>query len=322
MLICQIQRSHYIVRRFCSSSFDAVVDQFSRLRDRESSHPIGTGNSIGEQPSKSFRPDTARNSAMPFADVPSSTDIPNVTEIEAEVTSVINSLLEAQNVWTAGKNPSDFSLDDPRLTPAQQFYLENKELLLKRMSDYSVTKAMNEYERVTKDIEDEWAFYRDPVVRPDRGKLWPIDDNQESQQEPTDEEFDNLNLDTVRDHILDLLRREHVEHILALDLQAAGRRDIGEYAIVGTVRSYTHGDRVGRLACRIINKLNLENMKSFSNSTPGQEWIVVRLGSVVLHLMTAADRDRYSLEDLYAVHTTETEQHETIEPNSTDRLDS
>jgi ribosomal silencing factor RsfS len=55
------------------------------------------------------------------------------------------------------------------------------------------------------------------------------------------------------------------------------------------------------LARRKINKLNLEHVKCFvNNGIPGQEWVVTRLGSVVLHLMTSADREKYRLEDIYS----------------------
>jgi ribosomal silencing factor RsfS len=304
------------------------LEQFGRLKDVRSVHPVEMPRTKFPDPVPSRAPNSVSSDAS-HEEFAGKDEPPNPVVIETEVTEAINSLLDAQNVWAANQDPSSYSLSDKTLTPAQRFYLENKELLLKRMSDYSVTKAMNEYDRATKDIEDEWAFYRDPVVRPSRGKLWSVhvhDSENAAEEEVLEnpDEYEASAFPSIQ-RIIDLLQREHVEQILALDLEAARRRDIGEYAIIGTVRSYAHGDRVGRLACRTVNKLNLENLKSFSNSTPGQEWIVVRLGSVVLHLMTTADRDKYCLEDLYAVHGGDLDEEDRSIPiegeaNSTDRL--
>lgn len=223
--------------------------------------------------------------------------------IVKDVSLAINSLLEAQQVWTNGRNPHEATLADEDLTPAQRFYLENRELLLRRATEYSVTKANNDFERATQDMQDEWAFYKDPVVRPRKGHLWDPDILSESG--PESEFSEDPTVEFVHgqfpqmDEIIHLLQQEKVADISAIDLDLCSRRDIGEWAIVGTVQSAAHGDRVGNLARRKINALDLDNIKCFINAIPGQEWVVVRLGPVVVHLMTESDRQQYRLEDIY-----------------------
>ena len=305
----------WVIRRvdrrwFSNNRFSAVLDQLSKLKNKDGSQPF--------DPDQHFE-DTAKTTQSHSPSLNSyttrhedaildhSVDPPDANLLKSEVVEAINSLLEAQDVWSNSKSPESCSLDDETLTPAQRFYLENKELLINRMSEYSVSTAQNDWERATKDIQDDWRFYRDPVVRPDRGKLWPKNplmgdsDGHEEERDSTEAGFTaDGRLPSIAE-LVEFLEREDVEDLVAVDLEHAGRRDIGEYALIGTVKSYAHGDRVGKVACRMVNKLRIENIKTFSNATPGQEWIVVRLGSFVVHLMTSADRDRYSLEDLYAV---------------------
>jgi len=226
-------------------------------------------------------------------------------QLTGEVCIAINSMLESQDIW---KNGRDDSADPETLTPAQRFYLENKELLLKRASAYSIDKARTDFEKATRDIEDEWAFYRDPVVRPSRGYLWPVDAGScgSHAENPEDDESrsESLSFEPGEfpsiENIVALLESENVTNVTPIDLELCERRDIGEWAVVGTVQSAAHGSRVGNLARRKINELGLEHIKCFMNTAiPGQEWVVTRLGHVVLHLMTQTDRDKYKLEDMY-----------------------
>lgn len=267
-------------RCFCGSTFEGVLSQLSRPPVASLVEPVS---------------EIARSNGT------SSRQDPVLGE---HVSDAINRLLDAQNVWTGDVQPGTASLDDARLTPAQRFYLENKELLLKRATEYSVARASSELERATRDIEDEWAFYRDPVVRPPRRFLWPVSETDESSEsssgseqfEFTKEEFPRI------EEFVELLSREKVEDVLSVDLNLCGRRDIGEWAVIGTVKSCLHAERVGNLVRRAINRLGLGNIKTFINSVvQGQEWIVVRAGPVVVHLMTREDRDKYALEELYAV---------------------
>lgn len=227
-------------------------------------------------------------------------DPPNASEIKMKISETIDELLVAQNIWDPDLDLSKASLQDESLTPAQRFYLENRESLKKRAGDYSAGKAFIEWENMARDVEDDWRFYRDPVVRPERGKLWPISPDQEEEEDSNPSgRFSESSSSPSIEEIVNLLRSQHVEDICPIDLELARRRDIGEYALIGTVRSQAHGDRVARVARKAVQSLNLENIAFFSNAVPGQDWVVVRLGSVIIHLMTVSDRERYHLEQLY-----------------------
>ena len=66
--------------------------------------------------------------------------------------------------------------DEPEseLTPAQVFYLENRERLVSRAQDYYLEKhrELQMQQDEPPDVEDEWRYYHDPVVRPPKGHLW------------------------------------------------------------------------------------------------------------------------------------------------------
>ena len=221
------------------------------------------------------------------------------SNIQEDVPVAIQSLLDAQNIWEPNRDLASVSLNDETLTPAQRFYLENKQLLLKRAIDYSRQKAENEFDRATQEIEDEWAFYRDPIVRPPRGHLWSVDSEDMNDDQSPVRDFEEGRFPEV-DEIVHMLQDEKVNDLKTIDLDLCNRRDIGEWAIIGTVQSAAHGTRVGNLARRAINKLGLEHVRCFLNSIPGQEWVVVRLGPVIVHLMTPQDRSKYNLEEMYA----------------------
>ena len=289
------------MRKASSSTFQAVLRQLSK-DEVSSSPPPSYQISVekGSMDQRSVIREIVNEDSSAQED--SSVCPPDACEIRRDISDTIGTLLDAQSIWDPERDPTKASLQDESLTPAQRFYLENRELLIKRAAEYSATKAAREWETISKDVEDDWRFYRDPVVRPEKGKLWPI-----SPDEGTDDTssassgFAGSTTFPSIEEIVNMLRSEHVEDICPIDLELAGRRDIGEYALIGTVRSHAHGDRVARIARKAVQSLNLENIACFSNAAPGQEWIVVRLGPVVVHLMTGADRERYHLEDLYFI---------------------
>jgi len=222
-------------------------------------------------------------------------------ELELRVSETIHELLETQNVW---KGEARKEKEDENLTPAQRFYLENKELLVKRATEYSVSRAESDFEKATKEIEDEWAFYRDPVLRPPRAHLWPISEvDERSSSSESHDAFDSSPNEFPKvEEFVEFLSNQKVDDIVSVDLGLCGRRDIGEWAIIGTVKSSVQAERVANLLRRSVNKLELENIKIFINAAAhDQEWIVVRVGSVVIHLMTREDRSKYALEDLYVI---------------------
>lgn len=270
-------------RWFSTDSFSGVLSQL------EKHHSMKTLIQRVEAPQQLYSP-VSETVAIP----------PNRAEVEENVSMTINALLEAQSVWQ-GMDPATSSLHDERLTPAQRFYLENKELLVRRATEYSLARASSEFEKATQEIEDDWAFYRDPIVRPRRGHLWPVSDQETSESSgDKNNEFEYDGVFPRIEEFSEFLAREQVVDILTVDLGLCGRRDIGEWAVIGTVKSFQQAERVGSLVRRAVNKLSLANIKTFINALHGQEWVVVRVGPVVVHLMTAEDRARYALEQLYS----------------------
>jgi ribosomal silencing factor RsfS len=275
----------FLKRWFSTDSFSGVLSQLEKHSMKGLIQPV-------EAPPQLYSP-VGETVAIP----------PNRAEVEENVSRTINALLEAQSVWQ-GMDPTGSSLHDERLTPAQRFYLENKELLVRRATEYSLARASSEFEKATQEIEDDWAFYRDPIVRPRRGHLWPVSDTDEQETSESsgnkNNEFENDGVFPRIEEFTEFLLREQVLDILTVDLNLCGRRDIGEWAVIGTVKSFLQAERVGNLVRRAVNKLGLANIKTFINALHGQEWIVVRAGPVVVHLMTAEDRAKYALEQLYA----------------------
>lgn len=271
---------------FSTDSFSGVLSQLEKNSMTSLLQPV-------EAPQQWYSPPVSEKVATP----------PNRDEVEVNVSSTINALLEAQSVWR-GMDPTTTSLHDEHLTPAQRFYLENKELLVRRATEYSMARASSEFEKATQEIEDEWKFYRDPIVRPLRGHLWPVsatdNDLETSESSEDNDEFENNGVFPRIEKFEELLAREQVGDILTVDLGLCGRRDIGEWAVIGTVKSFLQAERVGNVVRRAVHKLGLANIKTFINALHGQEWIVVRVGPVVVHLMTAEDRAKYALEQLYS----------------------
>jgi ribosomal silencing factor RsfS len=219
--------------------------------------------------------------------------------ISQDVSKSIMEGLEGQDIWKNRACPALESISDESLTPAQRFYVENRDLLLKRAVAYSVDQARTDFEKATEEIEDEWKFYRDPVVRPEKGSLWSASGDPLHSEFAEEVKFEKGRFPSI-DEICHFLSLEKIQAILPVDLELCGRRDIGEWAIIGTAQSSTHARRVGNRLRSMINELDLLQIKCFINAgIPGQEWVVTRLGSVVLHLMTSADRQNYKLEDIY-----------------------
>ena len=71
-------------------------------------------------------------------------------------------------------NAHSASQEESELTPAQVFYMENRERLVSRAQDYYLEKhrELQMQQEEPADVEDEWRYYHDPVVRPPKGHLW------------------------------------------------------------------------------------------------------------------------------------------------------
>ncbi|KAF4677530.1 hypothetical protein FOL47_000918 [Perkinsus chesapeaki] len=198
-------------------------------------------------------------------------------------------------------NPEQYSDDEEeQLTPAQRFYLENKERLLERATSYYMDKAKQEEEEDPDGIVDSWRFYRDPVVRPPKGHMWNYKDS--GRDSLPEEEYEPIQLTEGEmptiEQITRLLQDEQALDITVVDLDLVGRRDVGMWAIIATVQSGGHGRRLGSLCTRTIEELKIPGVMTSMNGRKADDWVIARVGEVVIHLMTKTRRERMNLEAL------------------------
>ncbi|PFH33819.1 hypothetical protein BESB_080350 [Besnoitia besnoiti] len=213
--------------------------------------------------------------------------------------------------------------EEEELTPAQRFYRDNRELLLKRAQAYYHEKQQKlarqpseplsqEHETnvfeddETEAVDDEWAFFREPVVRPPKDHLWGVAWQQPAESPATGQrraktvELERGRMPTVEEFVT-ILQQEHMEDIRVVDLDACGRRDVARFAIVGTGRTPEHCRRVGRLLSRLIVELQVPFLSraAYCHSSRDDDWVIARCAHIHLHLMTRTVRSQYRLEDLW-----------------------
>ncbi|KAF4689609.1 hypothetical protein FOZ62_000835 [Perkinsus olseni] len=197
-------------------------------------------------------------------------------------------------------DPEPSSDEEEELTPAQRFYLENKERLLERATSYYMDKAKQEEEEDPDGVVDSWRFYRDPVVRPPKGHMWNYKDSgreslPEGEYEPI--QFTEGEMPTI-EQITRLLQDEQALDITVVDLDLVGRRDVGMWAIIATVQSGGHGRRLGSLCTRTVDELKIPGVTTSMNGRKADDWVIARLGAIVIHLMTKTRRETMNLEAL------------------------
>ncbi|CEM35940.1 unnamed protein product [Vitrella brassicaformis CCMP3155] len=183
--------------------------------------------------------------------------------------------------------------EDDYLTPAQRFYRENKERLLERAQQYYSDKHQQVMD------ENEWTFYRDPVVRPPKGHLWDFGDI--AKVVPREDiHFEKGRMPTV-EQVIKILEQEQVQDIVVIDLEECGRRDLGLYAIVATGQTPRHCRRAARLVSKTIKDLDVPYISavSYSWGSDTDEWNVAHCGPLKVHILSKEWRQSYNLENLW-----------------------
>eukprot|EP00928_Gymnodinium_smaydae_P035031 TRINITY_DN24716_c0_g1_i1.p1 TRINITY_DN24716_c0_g1~~TRINITY_DN24716_c0_g1_i1.p1 ORF type:complete len:584 (-),score=88.39 TRINITY_DN24716_c0_g1_i1:125-1876(-) len=190
---------------------------------------------------------------------------------------------------------------EEELTPAQLFYLENRDSLVQRAQEYYLKKH-EEQSRDADDIEDEWRYYHDPVVRPAKGHLWAVDadDGPGLEQGYLEiiQEWPQGRLPSV-DMLADLLRAERAQDVVVIDLHACGRHDIGTHAIIATGITTQHCRRLGEIVSKATQSCNPPHVEAFCFGTRNDEWVVAHCGPMKVHLFTRESREQYQLELLW-----------------------
>jgi ribosomal silencing factor RsfS len=223
------------------------------------------------------------------------------TVIQQEISRTISTLLDTQAIWL---NREDNDRAGGSLTPAQIFFEDNRALLEERAIEYGIHRAESEFAQATREIEDEWTFYRHPVIRKPRGYQWDTSNDShttDSSQEDSDLSiFDSFSPSLNIENIVRFLSAHKLTDILPIDLEQCNRRDVGEWAVIGTVVSAVHASKAANELRKEVAELKLENIICTINAIPGQDWVVARVGPIVVHLMTAEQRLKYALEDIYS----------------------
>ncbi|CAD7953303.1 unnamed protein product [Amoebophrya sp. A25] len=210
-------------------------------------------------------------------------------------------------------------------TPAQLFLQENRERLLQKAEAFYVEREARE---LTTKVEEDWAYYHEPVVRPPKGHLWSMTDDRKNDFEAASfsgnsgatpstsssasasasfyaadhevrpEDFQFGVLPSV-ELLKNLLLQEEAVDVRTVDLAACGRRDIGTAAILATGQTSDHSIRMGRLLARTIRALEVPFVTPYCWQQRKDEWIHCRLGPIAVHIFTPKSRPLYDLEHLW-----------------------
>lgn len=85
--------------------------------------------------------------------------------------------------------------------------------------------------------------------------------------------------------------------VVVLDVR--GRNSWADYFIIATVSSSTHSKGLLRHVQEAIKDLGLAVRPTRRKSQDGDDWVLIDLGDIVVHLMTPAARSFYDLEKLW-----------------------
>jgi len=93
-----------------------------------------------------------------------------------------------------------------------------------------------------------------------------------------------------------LLKEHNGQDVSVLDLR--GINNWTDFFIIATATSKTHMDGLERHVKEYCHENNIELLGSSRRNTD-DEWRLIDLGSIIVHLMTSAIRDFYELERLW-----------------------
>lgn len=231
-------------------------------------------------------------------------------ELRDRVKRSIEELIPA-NLSSADASGRDASGSRARsnegLTPAQLFFKENRESLVNRAQEYYLEKQREQQlqREAVEDVEDEWRFYHDPVVRPRKGHLWSTGTDVDGDEHGLEHDWLETvgawpqgNLPTV-DMLVSLLRQEQARDIQVVDLHACGRHDVGTHGIVATGVTTGHCRRLGEIVAKAVQYLKVPHVDAFCFGTRSDEWVVAHCGPIKVHLLTGQSREVYKLELLW-----------------------
>jgi len=96
--------------------------------------------------------------------------------------------------------------------------------------------------------------------------------------------------------ISDLLKEHKGQNVVVLDLRNISNWT--DYFIIATVTSSTHMDGLERHIKTFCGENSIDNFRS-SGKKIDDEWRLIDLGTIIIHLMTSGIREFYDLERLW-----------------------
>ncbi len=94
-----------------------------------------------------------------------------------------------------------------------------------------------------------------------------------------------------------LLAEHRGQNVKVLDL--SGRNSWTDYFVIATATSSTHSRGLQRHVHDALKENGLEIRPTKRRIPDGDEWILIDLGPIIVHLMTPAARSFYDLEKLW-----------------------
>lgn len=94
-----------------------------------------------------------------------------------------------------------------------------------------------------------------------------------------------------------LIAEHRGQDVKVLDL--SGRNSWTDYFVIATATSSTHSRGLQRHIHEALKETGLEIRPTKRRIPDGDEWILIDLGQVIVHLMTSAARSFYDLEKLW-----------------------
>jgi len=113
--------------------------------------------------------------------------------------------------------------------------------------------------------------------------------------------MDDMLTKALCDTLCELLREHNGQDVVSLDLR--GMNNWTDFFIIATVTSKTHIDGVERHVkefCRDKEIAILGHSRKGAPRLQDDEWRLIDLGSIIIHLMNKRAREFYELERLWA----------------------
>ena len=97
--------------------------------------------------------------------------------------------------------------------------------------------------------------------------------------------------------IAKVLQDEKANYVAVLDI--SGLNSWTDYFVIATVNSAVHSQGLYKSIKEYISENDMEIHKTVRKSSQGEDWNLIDLGNVVIHLMSEEARGFYELEKLW-----------------------